>query len=329
MKLHRRATFGEVSIQTHHIEPTANPRQSKAGMAPAINYPTPGVGALPVRRTSKGGARNSADRVSHELKSAQVGNLIAAERHARKVDLPFTRMMTIHWESAGVPLSAMVKATGRFLDMLTKALARKGYGTAWVWVHENGENKGGHCHILIHVPHEFVSALTGHQRRWLRGITGHPYKRRVIFSSPIGGRLGLEIANPELYRVNVATALGYLLKGASPDAAAKYHLNRLEAGGRVIGKRCGTSQNIGRKARQSKLVGKIKHALCNTSPRSSKRSANVRKRVPGNLMTFANDVSLAPIFHALELPSQAPDACRSNGGSVRIERVETYAGVTP
>jgi len=33
------------------------------------------------------------------------------------------------------------------------------------------------------------------------------------------------------------------------EAASQFALERLEAGGRIIGKRCGTSQNIGAKAR--------------------------------------------------------------------------------
>jgi len=44
-------------------------------------------------------------------------------------------------------------------------------------------------------------------------------------------------------------ALAYLLKGASPEVALQFGLERLQPGGRVIGKRCGTSQNIGAKAR--------------------------------------------------------------------------------
>ena len=43
--------------------------------------------------------------------------------------------------------------------------------------------------------------------------------------------------------------VGYLLKGAEPDAAQVLGLSKIEAGGRVIGKRCGWSENIGDAAR--------------------------------------------------------------------------------
>lgn len=225
---------------------------SGTGTAVAISYLRLGVAAHLPCSTGRGGARNRADRESHALTSAQIANLEAAERHARAIGLPFTRMVTIHWQQAGVALADMVKATGRFLDMLTKWLARKKRKTAWVWVHENGENKGWHCHLLAHVPADLVKRLTGPQKRWLRRISGEVPKKGVICSRPIGRKLGLETSNPELHSINLAVALGYVLKGADAKAAELFGLERLEAGGRIIGKRGGTSQNIGAKARKAK-----------------------------------------------------------------------------
>jgi hypothetical protein len=118
-------------------------------------------------------------------------------------------------------------------------------------------DKGGHCHILVYVPAALVSLVMGLQRRWLRRITGKPYRSRVIHSRPIGGRLGLEIGNPDLHTINLQSALSYVLKGASQEAAAQSNLERLEPGGRVIGKRCGTSQNIGAKARNAGVVTRL------------------------------------------------------------------------
>ncbi|MEN8860244.1 hypothetical protein [Qipengyuania flava] len=256
LKLHRDCGFGEVSIALHQPKTREKPPFPETGTAHAINYLTSGVAALSASSTGRGGARNRADRVSHALTMAHIANLKAAERHAAKIGLPFTRMITIHWQAAGVPLAGMAKATGRFTDLMAKALARHDSGTAWLWVHENvpgnGHDKGGHCHLLAHVPADLVSRLTALQRGWLRRITGQPYRARVIHSEPIGGRLGLEAGNPDLHAVNLEAALAYLLKGASPEAASKFGLERLEPGGRVIGKRCGTSQNIGAKARKAK-----------------------------------------------------------------------------
>ncbi|HEV2123449.1 MAG TPA: hypothetical protein VGW38_11835, partial [Chloroflexota bacterium] len=171
--------FGEVSIAP--LQPLTLKKQPivAAGTEVAISYLTLGVAANLPRSTGRGGARNSASRESDALAAAQIANLKAAERHADKMGLPFTRMVTIHWEAAGVPLAGMAKATGRFTDLMAKALARHGSRTAWLWVHENGDGKGGHCHLLAHVPAAQVERLTCLQRGWLRRITGNPYRARV------------------------------------------------------------------------------------------------------------------------------------------------------
>ncbi|SMQ68896.1 hypothetical protein SAMN06297468_1168 [Altererythrobacter xiamenensis] len=150
-----------------------------------------------------------------------------------------------------MPLEAMTNATGRFVDLMSKMLWRHGSMTSWLWVHENGVGKGAHCHLLAHVPAAQVQRLGKLQKGWLRRISGKPYRRGVIHSKPIGGRLGLEAGNPDLHAVNLEAALAYVLKGASPEAASQFGLERLEPGGCIIGKRCGTSQNIGAKARKT------------------------------------------------------------------------------
>lgn len=241
---------GEVSLVRPPIGNGRKQTCSAAGTLPAISNLTLGVPADLPQSSGRGGARNYRNRESHALTAAQITNLRAAERHANQIGLPFTRMITIHWEAAGVPLDGMVRATGRFTDLLGKLLARYGRRSAWLWVMENGENKGGHCHMLAHVPADLVATLTPLQRRWLHKITGRPYRSRVIHSKPIGGRLGLEHGNPELHAANVTAALSYLSKGADREAGPKLGLERLEAGGLVIGKRCSASQNINRKARR-------------------------------------------------------------------------------
>lgn len=198
---------------------------------------------------NRGGARNSASRESHALTAGQVINLLAARSHADKIGLPINRTITIHWKKAGVRLEDMAKATGRFIGLLTKALARHGSRTAWLWVHENEGGASWHCHILVHVPADVVPIITSMQLRWLRRITNRPYRAKVIRSKPIGGLLGLEISNPELHAINLTEMLNYGLKGASPDVAEQFGMTRRKPGGLVIGKRCGTSQNIGKKAR--------------------------------------------------------------------------------
>jgi hypothetical protein len=244
--------FGEVSIVLPRPVSRGIPPIPPSGTANANSYLSIGVGPDSPRSTGRGGARNRADRESHALSAAQVRNLIAAAAHAFVIGLPLNRMTTIHWGAAGLALADMVKATGRYLDFLTKALARRGCRTAWLWTHENGPEKGWHCHLLAHVPAGLVATVTRLQRRWLRNITGRAYRKSVILSKPIGGRLGLERGNPPLHAMNLRAALSYVLKGASPAAASQFNLEGLEPGGRIIGRRCSTSQNIADKARKAK-----------------------------------------------------------------------------
>ncbi|GAA3901082.1 hypothetical protein GCM10022276_19850 [Sphingomonas limnosediminicola] len=148
----------------------------------------------------------------------------------------------------------MAKATGRFVDLLTKALARHGSATAWVWVHENGDRKGGHCHLLAHIPAALVRLVSGLQKRWLRRITHQPYRAKVILSKPVGARLGVEVSNPPLHAINLDKALSYLLKGADEAAASRCALDQIQPSGRILGRRCSTSENIGAAARERMLL---------------------------------------------------------------------------
>lgn len=272
LKLHRSSGFGEVSNTGPQDEALDNIPLPAVGTFVAISNLALGVAANfaiePAgserahrercsertagerRKDGRGGARNRADRLSYSLTPAQVANLRAAVEHARRIGLPLNRMMTVHWQAAGVPLEAMARATGRLTDLLSKALTRHGSRTAWAWVHESGEGKGGHCHLLAHVPPALALLVARRQRSWLKRITGRPYRPRTLLSKPIGGMLGLETGNPDLHAANLTAALGYLTKGIDPEAAEGCNITKLEAGGRVIGKRCGVSQNIGPKARK-------------------------------------------------------------------------------
>lgn len=251
LKLHRVPGFGEVSFLPLQPQPRANPPIAGNGTGLAINNLTLVRAADLPRSTGRGGARNRADQERLALKPAQIANLKAAERHSRAISLPFTRMLTIHWKGAGVPLADMTKATGHFKELLTKWLNRKGHCTAWLWVHENGGDKGWHAHILAHVPAGLVQELTGKLRGWLRRITGRPYRANVIHSKPIGGRLGLEASNPQLHLANAKAALAYVCKGAPQSALNAAGIDRQHsAQGPTFGRRCSTSQNIAAKARK-------------------------------------------------------------------------------
>lgn len=252
LKLHRNNAFGEVSNRP--ALPQIPILHGLSGGGDVRLLPRPYIGVAPEmarKPSNRGGARNSAFRETLALTAEQVAGLKAATVQASVLGLPFTRMISVHWQAAGVSLDGMTAATGRYLDLLAKAIRRHGFRTAWLWVHENGDGKGGHCHVLAHVPPSLIRRVTVLQKSWLKAITGRAYKRGVVCSRPIGGRVGLETGNPALHAVNLDSALSYVLKGADNTAAKQEKLTRREPGGRIIGKRCGVSQNIGPKARKA------------------------------------------------------------------------------
>lgn len=255
LKLHR--IDNSVKFQAASLPVNTDRKQAvpPLGTTRAITYLRIGGAAdSTLTKPLRGGARNRRGRQSDRLTPRQIGELIGAARHASVIGLPLNRMITVHWEKAGISRLSIARANGHFLDLLSKAIARYDGKTAHIWVQESGERKGGHCHILTHVPAELVEPVSRLQRGWLRSITGQPYRRTVIHSDPIGGWLGLEASNPPLHATNLAAALSYVLKGADEEAAPTFGLRRLEAGGCCFGKRCGWSQNIGAKARNHKGV---------------------------------------------------------------------------
>lgn len=255
LKLHRFAHFGEVSsCDDMRTSPEKPPLSAVGTVRAKFNL----VSSVPVDSSGQpakhGGARNRSDRTSDHLTIKQVENIIGAAGFANEIGLALNRMLTIHWQQAGLVVDDIVKATGRFCDLLAKALGRHRHETAIIWVQENGFRKcggpkGGHIHLLAHIPAAMVKRIDRLKFGWLRSITGQSYTKGVILSRPVGGKLGIEITNELLHFENLSVAVGYLVKGASQMAAAQFGLSRLEAGGVCIGKRCSVSQNIGEAAR--------------------------------------------------------------------------------
>lgn len=207
-----------------------------------------------------GGARNRHDRVTDAITLSQARRMAAAVAHAERIGLPLNRLVTVHWGAMGLSDAEAGRASGRMLKLWREALAEKGLPFACVWARENDNgdaSKGSHVHILAHVP----AAGSGLLRRlpaWARLAAGGRYNRRrervegpayskgAVTTRRIGGRVSVPQA---VHDANLVGTLGYLLKGADDATAAALGLRDREPGGRIIGKRCGWSENIGAKAR--------------------------------------------------------------------------------
>jgi hypothetical protein len=198
------------------------------------------------KRNGWGGARNRASRVSTALTEKQVKDTFAAAERAVAIGLPFNRFVTIHLEALGFTDAKAGKAINRYLKLVGDYLTRRGRRTAWRYVRENDEGdkrKGSHVHIYLHWPDGLSFGRM--QRKWVRALAGKRPPRRAVRTRRIGGSASAWRAAPDVYRVNLRRVLSYGLKGAPAAVAALYQLDRHEEGGRIIGKRCGQSQNLG------------------------------------------------------------------------------------
>ena len=223
------------------------PRSAESGTLPALNIKSKSHPAS--RKTicvnGWGGARNSGTRASDCLSLKQARGVIRAAHNAHAIGLPFNRHLTIHWERAGVPDDRQATATGAFLTLGRDWLRKRGARFAWSFVRESGDGKGGHAHILMHVPPDLAVDFGRRQRSWIKRVTGRRYRTGTIRTARIGGTLRAAWTAPAVYDVNLGVVVAYLLKGASRAAGEALGVPRLEPGGSVIGKRAGWSENLG------------------------------------------------------------------------------------
>jgi hypothetical protein len=182
-----------------------------------------------------GGARLRADRTSHSLTIRQARAIMLAALAADDLGEPFTRMVTVHWQRAGIADHRAASATGKLTKLASDWARRRGARILWAWARENDHGKGSHLHLLLSCPpHLPIGRMW---RRWLRAITGQPYRVGTINTRRIGGSLGIAAADPAAYRQNLFNAAAYICKGVRPVSAAALGIQRVEDGGTVIGKR--------------------------------------------------------------------------------------------
>jgi hypothetical protein len=203
-----------------------------------------------------GGARNRRDRVTEGLTVKQAQSLMDAALHASQSGLHLNRHTTIHLERLGIKDANAAAAVGRYLKLMRDWVSRRGGRTAWIWVRENDiagqTGKGSHVHILWHLPASL--RIGSMSRRWAIAIANDRPQVRSVYTTRVGGRAGAERHLPEHFQTNLAIVLAYLLKGTVASAGTIAGISKLVPGGHVTGKRCGTSQNIGPKARRCVAV---------------------------------------------------------------------------
>lgn len=209
-------------------------------------------------RSGWGGARNRADRTSETLTRAQCAKLIAAARFAESIGLPFNRHWTIHSEGAGIQSHEGQSFVRRVLKSVGTAARRHGGELAAIWVRENGKGKGEHAHILMHLPRGLM--LANRTRRWIVAAGG-TYRRNVSRVRSIGGTLSSAELADDRYLLNADNVLAYLLKHGDQSATEALGLPRWGERGLIMGKRCGSTQNISEGAQKRLGFAQVRGAV--------------------------------------------------------------------
>jgi hypothetical protein len=154
------------------------------------------------------------------------------------------RHWTIHYERAGIAEIDGAKFVGHVLRLAKAQARRDGGDMAAIWVRENGEGKGGHVHILLHLP--AGTYLRNRTRRWIVAAGG-AFRARVSKVRTIGASLQSAGGGSEHYWANADAVLSYLLKYTDMEAGEALGLARFGEAGKVVGKRAGFTQNLSQK----------------------------------------------------------------------------------
>jgi hypothetical protein len=152
-----------------------------------------------------------------------------AALETEKIGAPFSRHVIAHWERAGITDAQAAQPTGRLTKLMADWARRRGGRILWSGAREKDAGKGSHLHMLVACPCHLP--LGRMWRRWLRSITGQPYRPGSIRTRFIGGSLDAARTNPGHYRQHLFNAVAYVCKGIHPDDAGALGIERTEPGG--------------------------------------------------------------------------------------------------
>lgn len=181
--------------------------------------------------------------ISISLNSAD--NAIQAVGYADQIGRPLNRFVTIDWQLAQC-LGRFQDVQGKFFERFSKWARYRNFGVAYVWALENSRDIGIHSHILIHVPSHHLIDFKRIVPKWIDGDVDQSGATKTFKIQTVKYHSGADRLNP------VKKATKYLLKGISDQA--RQILTPIEDRGPqgvIVGRRCGTSESIGRTARKA------------------------------------------------------------------------------
>jgi len=188
------------------------------------------------------------DRKSSLLEANQGDKIWRARLHAEQIGQPLNALLTIRWEALGGD-ETVQERNSRLLICARHWLGRCDQDLAAVWVIERGTLGSLHVHNLINVPRHLLAGFKDMLPRWTgapampkdQWPVKHRQKQHVLGYGQDG------IWHFERLYDHGTKVMRYMLKG-SPYLGHRYGIQYRDQGV-VIGKRCGTSNNLGPKAR--------------------------------------------------------------------------------
>ena len=197
---------------------------------------TPDTGYQQRRQYRRGGTKY--------ITVQQATKIIDAVRFAKSCGLPLVAHLTIYWAVTEAGNDFDGKLFAKLREGLDKWLKRRGIEFAGAWTRECPGGDVEHCHLLFHLPAAY------RQGPRLREVEAAVYRLVALHGGEIWGDGAIKLViwpNPDGK---------YLIKGGGPKVWKRFRLRtehrRLQ--GTIHGKRCGTTENIGARARQPALA---------------------------------------------------------------------------
>jgi hypothetical protein len=191
---------------------------------------------------------NKGTRLSEFIDDTQARNLADAIQFAWIEEHPLDVAIAIHLGKGRVTVRPQ-KFIEKFLKYAGQWLRLRDVGRHYVWVLENPEDGGLNVHMMVHWPKEHRPELGKRLRHWLK-LAGGRNSAKVLKCQNLrqpGDRQGNGFG-PWKGR--------YRLKGASPAFCAAWGI-KFESQGPIKGKRTGTSETIGKAARDKSAFPRL------------------------------------------------------------------------
>ena len=193
-------------------------------------------------------------RASKHIAVRQASNMMEAVAFARLIDLPLVAHLTIHWAYTDIGDDPDGKLFAKVREGFSKWADRHGFTFNGIWARErlsDGHAEVDHCHLLFHLPVEYRTGAR------LLQVEAAIYRLIKKHGRRDENKHGYGYWADEVIdlRIHDDPDGKYLIKGGGPDVWKRFGIRKehRRSQGLILGKRCGTTENIGPAARHRAL----------------------------------------------------------------------------